>query len=155
MTSKVARCYERSQELPILLMRGVLWSAGKSPGCLLLFGLQMAQRWVRGQSDNHICKQTSPLEQYFGGPTSWPCCFCQVNVCNASTYGPRCVSMKLSTALCLLGSGFQRKKSWDKMMRHSTLENTHICKQHTQRLYTHSTLINSFSPSWVCEASPP
>lgn len=26
----------------------------------------MAQRWVRGQSDNHIRKQPSPLERVFG-----------------------------------------------------------------------------------------
>lgn len=106
MTSKVARCFERSREL----VRGVAWSATKSAGRLLLFVLQMAPRRVRGQSDHHICKHTSPPEHYFEKPPAWPCHFWQVNVCNASTYKrTRCVIGTLHSAV-FIGSSLSNKE---------------------------------------------
>lgn len=101
----------RSREPPSLLARGTVWSATKSAWYLLLFLLQMALRRVKGQSDNHICKHTSPPEQYFWRTSpAWPFCFWQVNVCNALTYRSRCVSRALDSAMFVWSSLSNKEK---------------------------------------------
>ncbi len=138
---------------PLYSWGGALQSATKSAGCLLLFVLQMAPRRVRGQSDNHICKHTSPPEQHSGGPPAWPCCFWQVNVCNASTYRGECVSRALAQCSAYWVQPFKQRKAQAKIMVHS---HRPTCARRHTHTHTHtSSLINSSSASWVCEASPP
>ena len=98
------------------------------------------------------------LSETFWEPPAWPCCFWQVNVCNASTHRSRCVSIELSVYWAPV---FQTKKeNWGKIMVHGTFSQAHMCKQ----AHTHTStdthiqqlpLMNSSSASWVCEASPP
>lgn len=153
--------WEARQELPVSVERCIVKCRKKSPGCLLLFGLQMAQRWVRGQSDNHIRKHPSPLERVFGVPTSWPGFFlpgkCLQGIDLRLQTCERLEPSMAHTPVVLIVS---RLSTEEKLWHYNgTFKRPHLPskKRHTliRPITQQSSLINNYAASRVSEASPP